>query len=398
MGSIEHPNLKEHTSYGFIWRWTVAGEGTPTATPTGTPTGTATPDDTPTATPTGTPTGTPIGPTATPTATATPSATPTATPTGTPTPAPTWDARLTQRGAVLVPAQPTPGEGYWRLVSGVWYDVGEGPNTIMGLIYVDALDAAGMRQTDVFIRIRNLAGVTLQDLRTEAKPGELYAANFPMGLTAPAYSAQPLNAPADAVYYMGLGSLDGSNRTAPTGYGLVWQWTIAGGASATPTPTPTLTPTPSPTGSPPPSPTASSTPSPTPSPTPTATYLFSSFSVPECRPQAGGTWFSGVLTLQGQPANGYRVVYSSAPDGAPITDPVISGPHEGYPGWNPGYYSHIISVSQAIVGDWYVWITDANGARISVIAHWHSSGPGWNQCSDATVNFDGWCFEFVLLY
>ena len=194
------------------------------------------------------------------------------------------------------------------MVSGVWYDVGEGPNTTMGLIYVDALDAAGMRQTGVSIRIRNLAGVTLQDLRTEAKPGEPYAANFIMGLTAPAYSAQPLNAPADAVYYMGLGSLDGSNSTAPTGYGLVWQWTIAGGASATPTPTPT--PTPSPTLTPTPSPTGS----PTPSPTPTATYLFSSFSVPACRPQAGGTWFSGVLTLQGQPANGYRVVYSSAPD------------------------------------------------------------------------------------
>ena len=202
-------------------------------------------------------------------------------------------------------------------------------------------------------------------MKTEAKPGEPYAANFPMGLPAPAYGAQPLNAPADAVYKMGLGNLDGTNSTAPTGYGLVWQWTIAGGASASPTPTPSPTPA-----------------------TPGA-YLFSSFSVPECRPQAGGTWFSGVLTLQGQPANGYRVVFSATPDGVPITDPVISGPHEGYWGWNPGYYSHIISVNGAIVGNWYVWIVDENGARISVIAHWHSSGPDPDQCSDTTVNFDG---------
>ena len=365
LGSIAYPGFKMHTSYGFVWRWTIAGTTTPTGTltatltpgdaQTSTPTGTSTPGDTPTTTPTGTPTGTP-----------TPGDTPNATPTGTPPPALLWDARLTQRGAVLVTAQPTPGAGYWRLVKGVWYDVGAGPNTRIGLIYVDALDAAGARKTGVLIRIRNRAGATVLDLNTEAKPGELYAANFPMWLSSPAYSAQPLNAPADAVYDMGLGSLDGTNSNAATGYGLVWQWTIAGGASASPTPPP----------------------SPTPSPTPAA-YLFSSVSMPECRPQAGGTWFSGMLTLHGAPANGYRVVYSDTRDGVPITDPVISGPHAGYPGWAPGYYSHIISVNQAIVGDWYVWIVDQGGARISVIAHWHSSGPAFDQCSDATVNFDG---------
>jgi hypothetical protein len=339
LGSIAYPGFKMHTSYGFIWRWTIAGEATATGTPT------------PGHTPTGTPTGT-----------SAPTGTPTATLTGTPTPALIWDERLTQRGAVLVTAQPTPGEGYWRLVSGVWYDVGAGPNTSMGLIYVDALDAAGARKPGVSIRIRNMAGATLQDLKTEAKPGEMYATNFPMWLTAPAYSAQPLGAPADAVFGMGLGSLDGTNSNAATGYGLVWQWTIAGGAGAPPRPTP--------------------------SPTLPA-YLFSSSSVPECRPQAGGAWFSGMLTLQGVPANGYRIVYSDTPDGVPITDPVISGPHAGYPGWSPGYYSHIISVSQAIVGDWYVWIVNESGARISVIAHWHSSGPAFDQCSDATVNFAG---------
>ena len=44
MGSIAYPGFKMHTSYGFIWRWTVAGAATPTGTPTATtvtrPTGT----------------------------------------------------------------------------------------------------------------------------------------------------------------------------------------------------------------------------------------------------------------------------------------------------------------------------------------------------------------------
>ena len=48
LGSIKYPGFKMHTSYGFIWRWTIAGE----AAPTGTPTGTSTPGDTPTGTPT----------------------------------------------------------------------------------------------------------------------------------------------------------------------------------------------------------------------------------------------------------------------------------------------------------------------------------------------------------
>ena len=85
LGSIAYPGFKMHTSYGFVWRWTIAGTTTPTGTltatltpgdaQTSTPTGTSTPGDTPTTTPTGTPTGTP-----------TPGDTPNATPTGTPPP------------------------------------------------------------------------------------------------------------------------------------------------------------------------------------------------------------------------------------------------------------------------------------------------------------------------
>jgi hypothetical protein len=205
MGSIQQPNYKIHTSYGFVWRWTIASTGGASATPTGSP-----------------------GPTRTPSPTR-PTNTPTVTPTGTPVPLLSWDPRLTQRGAVLVPAQVSPGQGYWRLTTGKWYDVTEQPFANQGLILVDTLDATGARQVAVAIQISDLNGAPVQVIQTEAKPGELYAANFPMWQTAPAYIAQPQGAPADAVFNMGLGSLSNPNSLDATRYGLVWQWTIAPG-------------------------------------------------------------------------------------------------------------------------------------------------------------------------
>ena len=68
--------------------------------------------------------GQPAAPTATltPSATLTPTATPAATSTATPTPIePYWDPRLDQRGTILISAKVLPGQGYLRLVRGVWY-------------------------------------------------------------------------------------------------------------------------------------------------------------------------------------------------------------------------------------------------------------------------------------
>ncbi|MCX6048139.1 MAG: hypothetical protein NT075_23820, partial [Chloroflexi bacterium] len=33
---------------------------------------------------------------------------------------PIWDPRLDKRGAIFIPAQVTPGQGYWRLMKAVW--------------------------------------------------------------------------------------------------------------------------------------------------------------------------------------------------------------------------------------------------------------------------------------
>ncbi len=232
LGSIELPNWKIHTSYGFVWQWVIASPATATPSATASPSLTPSPTSTPTATPEAT-------------GTSTPSATPSPTPTGgTPTVSPTasltvtssitpvdrvWDPRLNQRGTVLIPAQVQPGQGYWRLVIGHWYDEGEPPFNGDHHTFVDALDAGGQRQTGVPIRVTSLdSSEVFATLVTQAKPGELYAADFPMFAVAPAYRAVPFDGnPADAVTGMGLGSIARPDLPVLTSYLFVWRWTVA---------------------------------------------------------------------------------------------------------------------------------------------------------------------------
>lgn len=143
-------------------------------------------------------------------------------------------------------------------------------------------------------------------------------------------------------------------------------------------PPPTNTPVPAPTQAPPP--TAAP-------PPPSPTYKFNIVAVSKCNRQPAGNWFEGRTYINGQPANGYKVVFSYAADGPPITDPVISGPHPGYEGWDTGYYSHIINANGPKAGTWYVWVVDDSGNRISEIAQWTSTGPG-EGCNQAAVDFD----------
>ncbi|MEZ4621743.1 MAG: SH3 domain-containing protein [Caldilineaceae bacterium] len=146
-------------------------------------------------------------------------------------------------------------------------------------------------------------------------------------------------------------------------------------------PPPTATPVPAPTQ--PPAPQEQ----PTQAPAPSKTYKFNVAVVGKCERQPAGNWFEGKTYINGQPANGYKVVFSYAPDGPPITAPVISGPHEGYPGWQTGFYSHIIHASNPEAGNWFVWVVDDAGNRISEIANWQSTGPG-EGCNQAVVDFD----------
>jgi hypothetical protein len=153
----------------------------------------------------------------------------------------------------LEEATPSPGQGYWRLISARWFDEEEAGGRHH--ILVDLLDEEGKRMVDLPVRIYWAGGETI--IHTQAKPNEPYAADFGMFTVAPSYGAIPLSEdPADLLWGMGLGSIDQPKFTIHTSYGLVWQWTIYGGAT-TATPTPTAT-QPSPVETP----TATATPSP----------------------------------------------------------------------------------------------------------------------------------------
>lgn len=152
-----------------------------------------------------------------------------------------WDPRLTERGAGLVAAQVTPGEGYWHLREARWFDAQEAQGRHH--ILIDLHDANGERMINQPITVAWADGAAT--VITEAKTGEPYAANYPMYALAPAYSAKPnTGAPADQITGMGLGSITEPYLAHHTSYGLIWEWAIAGEAlTMTPTATPTATPT-----------------------------------------------------------------------------------------------------------------------------------------------------------
>jgi hypothetical protein len=140
----------------------------------------------------------------------------------------------------------------------------------------------------------------------------------------------------------------------------------------------------------PPPPPATNTPVPAPAaPTepPKPKYKFNVAVVGRCDRQPAGNWFEGKTYVGGVPQSGYKVVFSYAADAEWITQPQITGPHEGYPGWDQGYYSHIIRPTDPIAGNWFVWVVDDSGQRISEIANWQSTGPG-EGCNQAVVDFD----------
>ena len=334
-----------------------------------------------------------------------------------------WDVRLTERGARLIKAQVAPGSGYWRLVKARWYDEAEAQGRHH--IFVDLLDPAGQRLTSVPILVRWSDGNA--NVKTEQKAGESYAADFAMFTVAPAYAAQPnTDAPADRVEGMGLGSIEAPLYTIHTSYGLVWQWSVAGSlpsptptltstvtvaptaaigedvspipsvtptATAPVTPTPTLAPSPTSSATPTLLPTATPTPIPTPMPTPIPAVTAIPLVTPTptgsplaqgvvvgCQPDERGSRFEGYVYVNGQPADGYRIVFSYEVNGPWVTQPATSGSGK------PGFYTHIISVGVPRVGNWYAWLVDQNRQRISTDAIFATNGAN-GSCNVVSVNF-----------
>lgn len=80
--------------------------------------------------------------------------------------------------------------------------------------------------------------------------------------------------------------------------------------------------------------------------------------------------------------DGYRIVFSYEADGPWVTAPAVSGNQQ------PGFYTHIISVGGARSGNWFAWIVDVAGERISALAAFTTDGIG-GACNVVTVNFSG---------
>ena len=101
-------------------------------------------------------------------------------------------------------------------------------------------------------------------------------------------------------------------------------------------------------------------------------------------------WFDGLVTVDGQAVNGYRVVFKSAkvPGTTPATNPAVTGPQKDYPGWANGYYWHTVDGSAPMAKDksLEIWIINGEGDRISDYAYWQTNGAG-GPCNYARVDF-----------
>lgn len=128
-----------------------------------------------------------------------------------------WDPRLDQRGAVLIEATVTPGQGYWRLIKARWYNTEESDGRHH--IFVDVLDENGDRKVGIPVLVTWPEGSTT--VVTEAKPGEEYATNSAMFALAPAYAAHPTTARPPTVW-MGWAWAKSMPPITPTTRAMAW--------------------------------------------------------------------------------------------------------------------------------------------------------------------------------
>lgn len=109
-----------------------------------------------------------------------------------------------------------------------------------------------------------------------------------------------------------------------------------------------------------------------------------------CNDPTGQVWFDGMVTANGQPVNGVRIVFKSrlVPGDQPATQPATTGPQRVFPNWANGYYWHIVDSdeAQAKPKHLHIWVINDAGKRISDYANWDTDGQN-GTCNKATVNF-----------
>src|SRR5690606_22495818 len=127
----------------------------------------------------------------------------------------------------------------------------------------------------------------------------------------------------------------------------------------------------------------------TPVPQPVSNHKLNIAVPGRCDPNAGVTYVEGRTYTGGVPPSGdWSVAFSYAPDG-PIVAKVQAGPHAGYEAWDQGFYSHILKSDGPREGNWWFWVVDSAGNRISEMANVHTDGePGGGKCQQAVIDFD----------
>ena len=112
-----------------------------------------------------------------------------------------------------------------------------------------------------------------------------------------------------------------------------------------------------------------------------------------CAPNADSTQARGTVRLNGQPANGFRVVFSWRPDGQLVAR-AISG--DG--GQEGGQFSHILLASGPREGNWWFWVENDAGTRISEMAYVHTDRlPHEGLCQRAVIDFDIRSLDFTYI-
>ena len=102
-----------------------------------------------------------------------------------------------------------------------------------------------------------------------------------------------------------------------------------------------------------------------------------------CTPNADSTQAKGTVRVNGQPASGFRVVFSWHPD-----ETVVARAVSGGGGQEGGQYSHILG-GGAREGNWWFWIENSSGVRISEMAYVHTDRlPHEGKCQRAVIDFD----------
>lgn len=148
-----------------------------------------------------------------------------------------WDERLTKRGIKLTQYKPKPGEWYWRIVEGQYWEEKEH-------IFAVTADQNGVRKPDVGVRFWWADDKV--DKKTELKPNDRWMTDFDMHAHSCSYGFKVLDGPSDEVWCMGLGSWEQPDWNIHVSYWYEARWVQAPAATVpvTPPPTPVDKPTP----------------------------------------------------------------------------------------------------------------------------------------------------------